>query len=116
MNNVAKIAQIGSELLAHFGDTEHAKIVALGLEFLSKALYYKAGTRSMLDMRDLILGNQNVPALHNAEWTRGHLFWSWIVDPICAVHMRRVLGVKEPEPNPQTLPLRNDRYWCSWRG
>ncbi|KAE8277468.1 hypothetical protein D5F01_LYC24595 [Larimichthys crocea] len=56
MNSIDnEIAQIGSELLTHFGDTEHAKQVSDNLAFLEQALHYEQGVQSMLRMRAAIL-------------------------------------------------------------
>nr|BBA49200.1 major capsid protein [Oryzias latipes] len=96
MNSLSnEIAQIGSELLARFGDSEHAKTVTLNLTFLSKALDYRGGAQRMLEMRGKILANQPIRDLEVDGWTRGRLFWSWMADPICAVYMRKALGAKE---------------------
>lgn len=96
MNSIAnEIAQIGSELLARFGDTEHAKHVACNVAFLDDALHYEHGVESMLGMRDQILRGAAVPQLENPNWTKGRLFWSWLADPICAVYVRRALSARE---------------------
>ncbi|KAL7371060.1 hypothetical protein ABVT39_017756 [Epinephelus coioides] len=96
MNNIDnEITQIGSELLTHFGDTDHARKLGENLVFLEQALHYEQGVASMLDMRDRILGGEHCSTLDNADWTKGTLFWSWLTDPICAVHIRSVLAAKE---------------------
>ncbi|KAM7374943.1 hypothetical protein PAMP_007568 [Pampus punctatissimus] len=56
MNSIDnEITQIGSELITHFGDTEHAKQVADNWVFLDQALNYEQGMVSMLRMRGEIL-------------------------------------------------------------
>ncbi|KAE8287289.1 hypothetical protein D5F01_LYC13327 [Larimichthys crocea] len=97
MNSIDnEIAQIGSELLTHFGDTEHAKQVADNLAFLEQALHYEQGAMSMLDMRAAILTGRHFDEIRNsADWTGGRTFWSWLADPICAVYVRRILAEKE---------------------
>ncbi|KAE8277641.1 hypothetical protein D5F01_LYC24359 [Larimichthys crocea] len=97
MNSIDnEIAQIGSELLTHFGDTEHAKQVSDNLAFLEQALHYEQGVQSMLRMRAAILTGERFQDIENSDdWTQGRTFWSWLADPICAVHARRVLAEKE---------------------
>ncbi|KAJ7984085.1 hypothetical protein DPEC_G00364460 [Dallia pectoralis] len=96
MNNIdSEIAQIGSELLAHFGDTELAKRVGDNLVFLEQALCYERGLKSMVELRHRILNQEDVTVLQNTEWTKGRLYWSWLADPVCAVYVRRVLAGKE---------------------
>lgn len=94
MNNIDnEIAQIGSELLTHFGDTEHAKHVSDNLVFIERALHYGQGVNSMLDMRTDIL--QDEKSVLPNEWTKGRLFWTWLTDPICAVGIRNAVADKE---------------------
>ncbi|KAI4822174.1 hypothetical protein KUCAC02_007733 [Chaenocephalus aceratus] len=96
MNNIDnEIVQIGSELLTHFGDTKHARVLADNLTFLDQALHHARGIDSMLALRRTVLTGE--PAALQNGWTKGRLFWSWIADPICAVHIRRVLADKEAE-------------------
>ncbi|KAK2832709.1 hypothetical protein Q5P01_016598 [Channa striata] len=91
MNSIAnEIAQIGSELLARFGDTEHAKHIACNVAFLDDALHYEHGVESMLGMRDQILRGAAVPQLENPNWTKG-AWWEtgstpW--SPPCFEHER----------------------------
>lgn len=96
MNNInGEMAQIGSELLAHFADTEHAKNVQENLKFLEKALHHEHGIESMREMRTAVLRGQPTACLNDADWIKGRSYWSWIADPICAVHMRHALAHKE---------------------
>ena len=97
MNNISnEIAQIGSELLTHFGDTEHAKRVGDNLLFLDRALHYESGIHSMLAMRHGILQSGKIDGLVEG-WTKGRTYWSWLADPICAVSIRRHLADKETQ-------------------
>lgn len=96
MNSIDnEIAQIGSELLTHFGDTEYAKQVGEHLMFLERALHYEQGIQSMLALRARIMKGEDTNMVITGEWPKGRLFWSWLVDPICAVHIRRALASKE---------------------
>lgn len=96
MNSIdSEIAQIGSELLTHFGDTEHAKHVRDNLLFLERALHYGQGLESMIQLRRSILDRGIITDFDNADWTKGRLFWSWLTDPICAVYIRNTLAAKE---------------------
>ena len=96
MNSIDdEIAQIGSELLTHFGDTEHAKHVRDNLLFLEQALHYGQGLESTITLRRAILAEEDVTHFQTADWTKGRLFWSWLTDPICAVYIRQVLAGKE---------------------
>lgn len=96
MNSIDnEIAQIGSELLTHFGDTEHAKHVRDNLLFLERALHYGQGLESMIQLRRSILDRGIITDFDNADWTKGRLFWSWLTDPICAVYIRNTLAAKE---------------------
>ena len=95
MNSIDnEMAQIGSELLTHFGDTQQAKLVQDNLTFLDRALHHEHGIGSMIELRRKILAGE-VPQEFETEWTKGRSFWSWIADPICAVHIRHVLVAKE---------------------
>lgn len=82
-----EIAQIGSELLTHFGNTEQAKLVRDNLVFLKRALHYEQGVESMIDLRQCILEGRGDVTLPN-DWTKGRLFWFWLANPICTVHIR----------------------------
>lgn len=96
MNNIEnEIAQIGSELLAHFGDTDHAKTLSDTLRFLDRALHYEQGIASMIALREKILNGTRLDVLNDQSWTKGRQFWSWLIDPICAVQIRRDLSEKE---------------------
>ncbi|KAK7915598.1 hypothetical protein WMY93_011359 [Mugilogobius chulae] len=98
MNNIDnEIAQIGSELLTHFGDGEQAKQVALFLTFLEDALHYEHGINSMLIMRHRILQGETTAEHFPDGWAKGRLYWSWLTDPICTVYIRRWLGQKETD-------------------
>jgi len=95
MNSVDnEIAQIGSELLTHFGDTDQAKQLGEYLSFLEQGLLYEQGIESMVTLRGEIGRRANGDALP-VDWTKGRLFWSWLADPICSVHIRHVLAEKE---------------------
>lgn len=50
-----EIAQIGSELLTHFANTDHAKLVVDNLRFLDQALHYEQGIQSMVRVRNCIM-------------------------------------------------------------
>lgn len=97
MNSIDnEIAQIGSELLTHFGDAEHAKPLTENLTFLEQALNYEHGVESMCAMRRKILTGAPVSDIEDSNtWTNGRAFWSWFADPICAVYVRRILANKE---------------------
>lgn len=100
MNSIDnEIAQIGSELLTHFGDTEHAKHVVDYLVFLDQALKYEQGVESMCKMRRKILDGAPVTDMDSDDWTNGRVFWSWLADPICAVFVQRFLTDKEANSN-----------------
>lgn len=91
----SKIAQIGSELLAHFGSTEHTKEMRHNLEFIEQGLYHTQGLDTMLVMRQAVLQGERCETLTNDDWTKGRLYWSWVADPICAVYIWSMLAEKE---------------------
>lgn len=96
MNSIEnEIAQIGSELLTHFGGTEHARHVRDNLLFLERALHHGQGLESTIALRRIALEGGHCNHFENADWTKGRLFWSWLTDPICAVYIRGVLADKE---------------------
>lgn len=98
MNSVRnEITQIGSELLAYLGDSEQAKDVAQNLAFLDDALHCQ-NVASMLTLREHAFGESadELPQnLGTGQWSTSRLYWSWVADPICAVHLRKLLCGKE---------------------
>ena len=85
MNSIDnEFAQIGSELLAHFGDTEQAKLCE-NLKFLDNALHYEQGIESTVNLRQLILNGDDTSTVLTAGWPKLRTFWSWLADPVCAV-------------------------------
>ncbi|KAK7878281.1 hypothetical protein WMY93_031100 [Mugilogobius chulae] len=100
MNDIdGEMAQIGSELLAHFDGGEHAKRLVPILAFLEQALQYVNGLESALAFRSDILSTgasiTSGAAVLKEGWTKGRKFWSWFADPICAVYVKRFLATKE---------------------
>lgn len=96
MNNIEnEIAQIGSELLTHFGCGKHAQILADNLAFIEEALHWDRGLETMVDMRLGLYDNARIAVFDNDDWTKTRHYWSWLADPVCAVGIRRVLLEKE---------------------
>lgn len=98
MNSIEnEIAQIGSELLVHFGDTEMGRRLSEDtLPFLEEALMYTRGAEPMLALRGEVLAGGD-PVLQSGWSKKGRLFWAWLADPVCTVHIRNTLVEKETD-------------------
>lgn len=111
MNSIEnEIAQIGSELLACFGESTHAQNVNSALEFIDHALLHSPDVDGMLTVRnEALAGNNTVAFLTDVNWTRSRSYWSLLTDPICTIALQRALLTKEKgtglSPQEQTILL-----------
>lgn len=110
MNSIEnEITQIGSELLACFGESTHAQNVTSALEFIDHALLHSPDPGSILTIRNEALrGTIRIDILNSANWPRSRSYWSLLTDPICTITLKRALLTKEAtglSPQEQTILL-----------
>lgn len=91
-----EIAQIGSELLACFGDSSQAYNVKAGLEFIEHALHCGSDPEKMLTVRSAAFTNGcDLNFLNDSSWTKSRQYWLMLTDPVCTLMLRRALLEKE---------------------